>query len=185
MTKSIKSKKADITPSEKKEVTDKKTLPCMKFKKNKEGIEIELISKPTAFIGTGDFGFEEGFIRQLVNASTPSNSTDAKGANFMLSVVEGIKPKDQVEAMLASQMAAVQMATMTFARKLAHSENMFQYDIALRGFTKLTRTFTAQVEALKKYRSNGQQTVTVEHVTVNEGGQAIVGHVDQGGGGSK
>ena len=77
------------------------------------------------------------------------------------------------------------MATMTFARKLAHSENMFQYDIALRGFTKLTRTFTAQVEALKKYRSNGQQTVTVEHVTVNEGGQAIVGHVDQGGGGSK
>jgi hypothetical protein len=29
-------------------------------------------------------------------------------------------------------------------------------------------------------RTGGQQKVTVEHVTVNEGGQAIVGSVTQG-----
>jgi len=34
--------------------------------------------------------------------------------------------------------------------------------------------FASQVEALKKYRSGGQQTIKVQHVTVNEGGQAIV-----------
>ena len=39
----------------------------------------------------------------------------------------------------------------------------------------------AQVEALKRYRSRGDQTVRVEHVTVNEGGQAIVGNVNHGG----
>jgi len=50
--------------------------------------------------------------------------------------------------------------------------------------TKMLRTFTAQMEALKKYRTGGQQKVTVEHVHVNEGGQAIVGNVSQGGGGS-
>lgn len=44
--------------------------------------------------------------------------------------------------------------------------------------TKLMRTFTAQVEALQKLRGKGQQTVRVEHVTVNAGGQAIVGHVE-------
>ena len=103
----------------------------------------------------------------------------------MMSVVKGIEPRDQVEAMLASQMAAVQMATMTFARRLAHVDNIPQQDSALRGFTKLTRCFTAQMEALKKYRSNGQQKVTVEHVTVNKGGQAIVGTIEQGGGGSE
>ena len=33
------------------------------------------------------------------------------------------------------------------------------------------------MEALKRYRNAGEQTVRVEHVTVNEGGQAIVGNV--------
>ena len=45
------------------------------------------------------------------------------------------------------------------------------------------RTFAAQMETLKRYRSGGQQKVIVEHVHVNKGGQAIVGAVNQGGGG--
>ena len=43
--------------------------------------------------------------------------------------------------------------------------------------TKLMRTFVAQMEALTRYRGKGQQKVTVEHVHVNAGGQAIVGSV--------
>lgn len=39
------------------------------------------------------------------------------------------------------------------------------------------------MEALKRYRTGGEQKVTVQHVTVSEGGQAIVGNVTQGGGG--
>ena len=34
-----------------------------------------------------------------------------------------------------------------------------------------------QVETLKRYRSGGEQTVRVEHVNVNAGGQAVVGNV--------
>ena len=34
-----------------------------------------------------------------------------------------------------------------------------------------------QLEALQRYRGKGQQKVTVEHVNVNAGGQAIVGTV--------
>jgi hypothetical protein len=102
----------------------------------------------------------------------------------MLSVVNGIEPKDQVEAMLAAQMASVHMSTMTFARRLAHVENIPQQDSAERAFNKLARTFAAQVEALKRYRTGGEQPVRVEHVTVNEGGQAIVGNVSHGGRGA-
>jgi hypothetical protein len=36
------------------------------------------------------------------------------------------------------------------------------------------------MEALKRYRTGGEQTVTVQHVNVSEGGQAIVGNVTQG-----
>ena len=38
-------------------------------------------------------------------------------------------------------------------------------------------------EALQRYRGKGQQKVTVEHVHVHTGGQAIVGSVRQSGGG--
>ena len=96
----------------------------------------------------------------------------------MLSVVKGIEPRDQIEAMLAAQMAAVHNATMTFARHLAHADNLAQQDSAQTAFNKLARTFTAQVSALKNYRSKGEQKMTVQHVHVAEGGQAIVGNVN-------
>ena len=78
-------------------------------------------------------------------------------------------------------MAAVHDASMTFARRLNHIENIAQQDSAERAFNKLTRTFVAQVEAFKRYRTGGQQRMIVEHVTVNAGGQAVVGNVTHGG----
>ena len=40
------------------------------------------------------------------------------------------------------------------------------------------------METLKRYRSKGQQVVRVERVTVEDGGQAIVGAVETGGRGA-
>jgi hypothetical protein len=40
------------------------------------------------------------------------------------------------------------------------------------------------MDTLKRYRSKGEQKVTVQHVTVNEGGQAVVGDVRTGGRGA-
>ena len=68
-------------------------------------------------------------------------------------------------------------ATMISAHRLHHAENVQQQDSAERTLNKLARTFATQMEALKRYRSAGEQTVRVEHVTVNEGGRAIVGNV--------
>src|SRR2546430_1759072 len=135
-------------------------------------------------LGTADPYFLDGLLGQLANVGMQGRAVDERGLNFLLAVVKGVEPKDQVEAMLAAQMAAVHTATMTFARRLANVENIAQQDSAERAFNKLARTFAAQVEALKRYRSRGDQTVRVEHVTVNEGGQAIVGNVAHRGGGT-
>ncbi len=51
--------------------------------------------------------------------------------------------------------------------------------------TKLLRTYTAQIDALARLRRGGEQRVIVQHVYVNEGGQAIVGNVNQPGGAQK
>ena len=126
-------------------------------------------------LGTTDTDFVDGLLRQLLNAGTQGRMVDERGLNFMLSVVKGIERQDQVEAMHAAQMAAVHMSTMTFARRLAHVENIQQQDSAERAFNKLARTFAAQVSALKHYRSGGEQRVTVQHVNVSDGGNAVIG----------
>ena len=137
-------------------------------------------------LGTTDADFLEGLLGQLVNVGARGGKPDQSGLNFMIAMVKGIAPRDEAEAMMAAQMAAVHMATMTFARRLAHVENVPQQDSTSNAFNKLARTYAAQMEALKRYRTGGEQKVTVHHVTVNEGGQAIVGSVSAapGGGGA-
>ena len=127
-------------------------------------------------IGTADREFFKGLVGQLANASKEAEASE-RGLNFMLAVIKGIQPRDQIEAMLGAQMAAVHMASMTFARRLAHVDNIPQQDSAQTAFNKLARTFAAQVSALKEYRSKGEQKMTVQHVHVAEGAQAIVGNV--------
>ncbi len=136
-------------------------------------------------LGITDDAFLNGILSQLVNAGSQGEEVDERDINFMLSAIKGVEPKDEVEVMLAAQMAAVHSATMTFARRLAHVETIPQQDSAERAFNKLARTFVAQVEALKRYRTGGEQNVTVKHVTVNEGGQAIVGNVEHSPGGGR
>ena len=96
---------------------------------------------------------------------------------FMLAAVEEIKPRDAVERMLAVQMAATHVAMIRQGRRMAHAEQLPQFEAHERAYNKLARTFAAQVEALRKHRTGGKQTVTVQHVNVSDGGQAIVGNV--------
>ena len=100
---------------------------------------------------------------------------------FMLSIIRDIAPRDPIERMLAVQMAATHVATIRSARWLANTDNIAQVQAHYTGFNKLGRTFAAQVEALRKHRTGGEQRVTVQHVNVSDGGQAIVGNVQHGG----
>jgi hypothetical protein len=42
---------------------------------------------------------------------------------------------------------------------------------------RLMRSYATQVEVLRRLRNGGQQFVRVEHVHVNDGGQAVIGNV--------
>lgn len=101
---------------------------------------------------------------------------------FMFAVIAEMEPRDTIERMLAVQMATTHVALTRTARSLANSDNLNQYQAHQTGYNKLARTFTAQMEALRKHRNGGKQTVVVQHVNVADGGQAIVGHIETGGG---
>ena len=111
-------------------------------------------------LGSSDTDFANGLLKQLVSITTAGQEPDCATANFALSVVKGLAPRDEMESMLAAQMAAVHMATMTFARRLAHVDNIPQQDSASNAFNKLARTYAMQMEALKRYRTGGEQRVS-------------------------
>ena len=133
-------------------------------------------------VGAEDLDFYRGFLDDLARLATVDGELNEDRLNFLVSAVKGIEPRDQVEAMLAAQMAAVHSATLQAARRLHTAESLPVHDSMEKTLNKLARTFTSQLEALRKYRSGGEQRVTVQHVNVNEGGQAIVGAVSGGGG---
>ena len=118
---------------------------------------------------------------QIAVLGSHGKRIDEGASNFALGFVDSMKPRDAAETLILAQMAVIHQATMMMARRLNHVDNIPQQDSAERALNKLTRSFTAQMDTLKRYRSKGQQTVRVERVTVQEGGQAIVGNVERGG----
>lgn len=132
-------------------------------------------------LGTTNYEFYTGLLHSIINAAKDGGKVTNQAVNFIASVVVGAAPRDEFEAMLAVQMAAIHNATITTARWLASVETLPQLEVQERALNKLARTFTTQMEALKRYRTGGQQKVVVEHVTVNSGGQAIVGSVSHPG----
>lgn len=118
-----------------------------------------------------------GLLTQIASLGSHGKQMDEDASNFALGFVDTMQPKDAAEALLLAQMAATHQAMMMMARRLNHVDNIPQQDSAERALNKLSRTFAAQMDTLKRYRSKGQQTVRVERVTVQEGGQAIVGNV--------
>jgi hypothetical protein len=95
----------------------------------------------------------------------------------------GINPRDEIEGMLAAQLIAGHNAAMECYRR-ATSSNIspeLRHD-HLNQAGKLSRTFAMLLDSLNRHRGKGQQKVTVEHVHVHKGGQAIVGNIEAPGG---
>ncbi|MET0675859.1 MAG: hypothetical protein ABW175_08680 [Bradyrhizobium sp.] len=130
-------------------------------------------------LGVADRDAMDGILRQLVRASGSGAKPDAVTIGFMLSMVKSIGPRDAIEAMLAAQMVSVHVMAMRCAQHLAASDDLAQHDSHARALGRLARTFAAQIEALTRHRSRGEPAVTVQNVSVADGGNAIVGNVTQ------
>jgi hypothetical protein len=92
-----------------------------------------------------------------------------------------MKPRDALEGMLIAQLIATHNAIMECHRRAMLAEQTFEGRREnLNQANKLSRTYAALTEALDRHRGGGQQRITVEHVNVHAGGQAIVGAVTAG-----
>jgi len=134
--------------------------------------------------GTPSADFMNATFGQLVDAiaNKAGEAPNELAINAALAVMGGADPANEVEALLASQMAATHGLAMVMIGRARRVGDLNQLEVQGGLAVKLLRTFTLQAETLAKLRRGGGQTVRVEHVHVHAGAQAIVGNVAHGGG---
>jgi hypothetical protein len=109
-------------------------------------------------------------------------ATRGEQLSATVAALVGIGPKDELEGMMAAQLIAAHNAAMECYRRAMIGEQTFEGRREnLAQANKLSRTYATLLEALNRHRGKGQQKVTVEHVHVHSGGQAVVGVVGQPG----
>lgn len=108
-----------------------------------------------------------------------------------------IEPRNSLERMLAGQLASVHyIALRMLARSLSHTPHAVDFQSQwhreqnveacrlANTAARLMSSFNEGALTLHKLRTGGKQTVVVQHVTVSEGGQAVIaGDMTTGGGG--
>ena len=110
-------------------------------------------------------------------------ATRDKQCSATVATLVGIGPKDELEGMMAAQLIAAHNAAMECYRRAMIGEQTFEGRREnLAQANKLSRTYATLLEALNRHRGKGQQKVTVEHVHVHSGGQAVVGVIEKPGG---
>jgi len=142
------------------------------------GLTMESALALARAFGTKELDVIWHFLQQLAGVVPNASSLDAK-LNRTVPILHALRPRDELEAMLFVQMVGVHNAAMECLRRGLHPHQVSEgIEANIHRATALTKVFMGQLEALQKYRGKGsQQRVTVEHVHVHQGGQAIVGAV--------
>ena len=145
--------------------------------------------------GTGPGAWNDRLVQQIVqvaNAGSIGDDPEAKPAALKrvrasLGALADIAPGDAIEDMLAAQLVAVHAAAMDCYQRAAtrNADGEISLELwreCMKQANRASRTFAALTETLNRHRGkSGQQTVRVEHVTVADGGQAVIGPVTTGG----
>jgi hypothetical protein len=133
-------------------------------------------------LGTTSSAFVNASLLQLQAAAQLPSET---ATNAALALIEAAAPRNETEGALAVQMACTHAAAMSVLARFRGCGGTERHVVALAtAAARLTRAYSVQVETLRRLRHGGDQYVRVEHVHVNDGGQAIVGNVKTAGSGA-
>jgi hypothetical protein len=129
-----------------------------RFEKDKEGIRF-----------TGDKELARARLGNLLHISTDKQLVTLTGRagaamgitdsvdtmDTLVGMVHGIGSRDHLEALLAMQMAAVHTTALEMLQRSHGELPTAAVDSCVARATRLMRTFTTQISALKDYRSKG------------------------------
>ena len=113
----------------------------------------------------------------LINLIANRDSDDAASAlNKSITLITASDPKNQLELMLATQLAMTHITLGKSARLLDQNYKDVQTINSLGNlYTKLSRLGIHQINTLERMKGKGQQKIIVEKVNIEAGGQAAIG----------
>jgi uncharacterized protein (DUF305 family) len=167
-------------------VASRPQAPRFKLTKRADGAEAvasEDNCEPSLFatriartVGATDTTAAEWLMSQVARATEGADL--AAQCNASMALLAGIEPRDEAEGMLAVQMVAAHSLALSMARRALKAERVDFLATYTNLTAKLMNAYTRQLEAMARLRGQtGKQVVRVEHVTVQSGGQAVVGNV--------
>ena len=150
------------------EISQEPNSPVMKLIKETgiEGIALDVI---------------KGIMSPLINlirsqANNVSSSSFDNEFNKSITLIAASDPKNQLELMLATQLAMTHITLGKSARLLDQNYRDVQKINSLGNlYTKLSRLGIDQINTLERMKGKGQQKIMVEKVNIEAGGQAAIG----------
>ncbi|MCS3896260.1 hypothetical protein M2171_005393 [Bradyrhizobium japonicum USDA 38] len=135
-----------------------------------------------AALGTTSSDFVNATLVQIQSASRlPTGGISEVSVNAALAFIESTKPKNELEAALAIQMACTHAVAMAVLSRVGggHGGDRHVTLMAAAG-ARLLRAFATQVEAMRRLRNGGSQYMRIEHVHLEPGAQAVIGNMAKG-----
>jgi len=134
-----------------------------------------VITKLSQSVGVSYMASANLLSQALKSSLNTTNMTPTPEWDYVAAMVASLEPRNAQEAMLAIQMVGIHYNTTNLLSKAV--KNDFMAEQYLKLALKMSRLFATQLETLKKIRSKGEQKMTVEHIHIHNGGQAIVGQI--------
>jgi hypothetical protein len=133
-----------------------------------------------AALGTVSDAFVDMALHHLERAARiPGQGPTNVSINGALAIIASFAPQNEVRAALALQAACTHMMILVMMARVGGGHGgPHRLPGMASAIAKLTRAYCTQVETDRRLRGGGEQKIIVKHVTVDEGGQAIVGAVN-------
>lgn len=110
---------------------------------------------------------------------------DTQSFELGADAAESVKASDSIEQMLIHQWAAFHKHAMQYLARAGDETNTIERCRMANTAARLASVSQEAIVTLNRKRTGGTQTVLVQHVSVNEGAQAVIGSVQTGGDGRR
>ena len=130
--------------------------------------------------GIDDKALQQRLVAQATGAVTDFQGKVQESMDYVSAAMHSIGPQGGVEDLLAAEIVGMHTLAMEFMLRAAWRQQPdLGVEANLNRAVRVVGAVARLTEALSRYRGKGEQKMTVEHVHVHKGGQAIVGAVNQ------
>jgi hypothetical protein len=135
-------------------------------------------SELKSIFGTEDTNFIHQLIQNTIAPKVIKGKASGKDILTAHELFKNLKPSDEIECLLIAQIMSADALASEFMKRALNPEQTFiGVDANSQRYSKGVSSMCRLVDTLIKYKRGGEQKVTVEHISIGNGSQAIIGNI--------